>query len=701
MHVLSVAISAPGHARLGSVLSYTCDQALLRGTLVRVPLGRREVLGVVWADASNPDAAASNSDAGALKPVSAVLPGIAPMPKAWCELVDFSARYYQRPVGEVAVAALPPQLRDLTTVQLARRSHRSSVTAPGAPIVQPHAVDLSPSQVQVLAQLANERRPTLLFGATGSGKTEVYLQRVAQALATHEHAKVLVLVPEINLTPQLQQRFLERFSASLGPMGVVALHSGLTPAQRLKAWLAAHQGGARVVLGTRLAVLASVPGLALIVVDEEHDPSYKAQDGMRYSARDLAIWRGKNEGIDVLLGSATPSLESWQASSDTVLADAQTTPGRYARLCMPERIGNGLLPRLQLVDMTKQPKGSLLAPELIAAIAQRAALGEQCLVLLNRRGYASLLHCADCDWKSECPHCSAFRVFHKQDRSLRCHHCGFTERVPKACPSCGSLDLQMLGKGTEQLEEQLEALLTGVQTAHGKALTVSRIDADSTRKKGSLEQQLAAMHAGVIDVLVGTQMLAKGHDFRRITLVAAVAMDTALFSADYRAPERLFSLLMQVAGRAGRDAALSERSEFWLQTHAPKHSLFKHLLAQDFEGFAANQLREREQAGLPPFAFHALLRCESREQAVAVNFLQRAAHQARQSAASAHVTVYPPVPSYPQRVANIERAQMLIESNSRTALQRVLADLKLPDLNPSKGPDRVIRWAVDVDPLSI
>ncbi len=696
MFNLSVAISAPTHARLGSVLSYASECELLPGTLVRVPLGTREVLGVVWM----PPSLAPPLRPQSLKAITGSLPGIEPLSHHWCELVDFAARYYQREVGEVAMAALPPQLRDLSAVQLQRRSKRkeAAVTPVDGSRRATDSVALSPMQSATIDQFATENRPALLFGATGSGKTEVYLQLVAKALATSPDTQALVMVPEINLTPQLLARFTERFTPTYGANAVVALHSGLTPAQRLKAWLAAHQGGAKVILGTRLAVLASMPGLAIIVVDEEHDPSYKSQDGPRYSARDLAVWRAKNEGIKVILGSATPSLESWAASADT---DAGT--GRYARLRMPQRIGDGCLPTLRLLDMTLQAKGTLIAPELISAIAQRAQRGEQSLLLLNRRGYASVLHCADCDWKSECPNCSAFRVFHKLDRTLRCHHCSFVERVPKACPSCGSLDLQMMGKGTERLEEQLDELLIEARGANDQPLRLARIDADSTRLKGSLEGQLAAVHAGDIDVLVGTQMVAKGHDFRRITLVAAVAMDAALFSSDYRAPERLFSLLMQVAGRAGRDAALSEVSEVWVQTHAPRHSLFAALAKHDFEGFASTQLAERAQVGLPPHAFHALVRAEAKEQSSVVAFLQRVAQATSQSAASPHVTVYPPVPAYPQRVANIERAQMLIESNSRAALQRVLSDTRpnIHDLNPSKGPERVIRWAIDVDPLSI
>ena len=382
------------------------------------------------------------------------------------------------------------------------------------------------------------------------------------------------MVPEINLTPQLQGRFVERFGADQ----VVAMNSGMTHPQRLKSWLAAHTGAARIVLGTRMAVFASIPALKLIVVDEEHDPSYKQQESARYSARDLAVYRGKLEGAKVLLGSATPSLESWHASER----------GRYQRLAMASRVGLGPLPAVRLVDMNLQPKQTVFSTALLAAMQQRIARGEQSLVFLNRRGYAPVLACTACDWKSECPNCSAFRVFHKIDRTLRCHHCGYTERVPRACPVCGNVDIAPVGRGTERLEEHLGELLADVKQANGQPVRIARMDADSMRLKGALEQQLARMHAGDVDILVGTQMVTKGHDFRRITLVAALNADSALFSSDFRAPERLFGLLMQAAGRAGRDATQAAASEMWVQTWHPQHPLFTALRRHDYPAFAAH-----------------------------------------------------------------------------------------------------------------
>jgi len=657
----------------------------LPGTLVRVPLGRREVLGVVWDEDSSaqPDRADVET-----RPIAGSLSGIAPLARQWRQLVTFSANYYQRSLGEVALAGLPPQLRDLDATQLARRLKRSGAEAAEAALAT--SLSLTREQGEALAAIEGEPGPFLLFGATGSGKTEVYLQAVQRVLQREPQAQALVMVPEINLTPQLQARFVERFGAG----NVVAMNSGMTPAQRLKSWLAAHSGAARIVLGTRMAVFASIPNLRLIVVDEEHDPSYKQQEGARYSARDLAVYRGKLEGAKVLLGSATPSLESWQSAEK----------GRYRRLLMASRVGSaasgeGSFPTVRLVDMNLQPKNTVFSPQLLDAIGQRIARGEQSLIFLNRRGYAPVLACTACDWKSECPNCSAYRVFHKIDRSLRCHHCGYAERVPRACPECGNVDIAPVGRGTERLEEHLGDLLADVKQANGEPVRIARMDADSTRVKGALEQQLARMHAGDVDVLVGTQMVTKGHDFRRITLVAALNPDSALFSSDFRAPERLFGLLMQAAGRAGRDAAQAGASEMWVQTWHPKHPLFTNLRRHDYPGFAAQQLKEREQAGMPPFGFQALLRAEARTQEAAQAFLKAASAAAQELDGADRVTLYSAVPMSVQRVANVERAQMLVESASRNALQRFLAAWQ-PVLQATREKG-LIRWAVDVDPLVI
>ena len=708
VHRLAVAVEAPQHSGLAQPLDYLCAIPLEPGCLVRVPLGSREVTGIVWRSGSAEDAIGAAADARLpaplqLRSIAGTLPSLPPLSDTWRALVEFSAAYYQRGIGEVALSVLPPELRKLDDAQLRRRLTKLTQmlqrSKPG--LLSSESPALSSEQAQVidcLAAMASARErstaPTiLLHGSTGSGKTEVYLRAAADTLARGRQA--LLLVPEINLTPQLESRFAERFADRL----IVSLHSGLTPAQRLRNWLLAHLGHADLVLGTRLAVFASMPRLGLIVVDEEHDPSYKQQEGARYSARDLAVYRGRLEGAPVLLGSATPSLESWQRAEEA----------RYLRLSMPSRVGGAALPTVQLVDMSRLPKGDtphVLSPGLLTALRLRIARGEQSLLFLNRRGYAPVLQCAECGWQSGCPNCSAWRVFHKLDRSLRCHHCGLAERVPPACPDCGNLDITPVGRGTERLEEQLALALAD---SGGEPVRIARIDADSTRGQGQLESRLGAVHGGDVDILIGTQMITKGHDFRRVTLVAAVNPDSALFSSDFRAPERLFALLMQAAGRAGRDAAHVGSSEMWVQTWHARHPLYAALQRHDFAAFAAGQLAERRSAGLPPFSHLALLRADARTSAAAESFLHAAADlAARHGAATewlAGVAIYPPVPTAIARIANVERMQMLIESPSRAQLQRFLAAW-LPALHELRrernaADQRIVRWAIDVDPMAI
>jgi primosomal protein N' (replication factor Y) (superfamily II helicase) len=715
-HLLYVAVHTPVHSGVGTPLSYTHSAPLPAGTLVRVSLGTRRLLGVVWEAPADQAPLPAHAK---LRPIDAVMHGLAPLDLQWQRLVGFAARYYQRSIGEIAMAGLPPALRDMTAEQLekrlapprpkkltkkARAATANVVAVDNLAAATPQAaqsVALSAEQQSVCSQIDQHPGPFLLYGSTGSGKTEVYMRVVQQALDADPQAQALVMVPEINLTPQLQERFEARFAPLYGAQAVVSMHSGMTDVQRLKSWLAAHTGQARIVLGTRMSVFASLPGLKVIVVDEEHDPSYKQQEGARYSARDLALWRGHALGAQVILGSATPSLESWHASDPSV--------GRYLRLHMPSRIGAGALPRVRLVDMTQQPKKTVFSQPLLDAITERVQRGEQSLILLNRRGFAPVLFCADCSWKSDCPHCSAHQVFHKGDRTLRCHHCGHTQRVPHACPECGNPDILPLGKGTEQLQEELERLLRNVQRPDGNPARVARIDADTTKLKGALEEQLALVHSGEVDVLVGTQMVAKGHDFRRITLVAAVQPDGALFSSDFRAPERLFCLLMQAAGRAGRDAryisAQGSQPEMWVQTFDPQHSVFQALRQHDYPAFAAQQLRERQDAGMPPYAFQALVRADAKTQAEAQDFLRAATEAARQGQLPhlSDVFLYPPIPMSVQRVANVERAQMLIETSDRRALQRFLHAWQ-PWLHWVRGQPAhkgLVRWLVDVDPLAL
>jgi primosomal protein N' (replication factor Y) (superfamily II helicase) len=684
-HHLRVAIDAPQHSGLSGCLNYLSTEALEPGTLVRVPFGRRQVCGIVWSGK------VQELGEVAIRPVSQVLQALPALSERWCELLQFAASYYQRGLGEMALSVLPPELRKLDNAQLENRLHRLRKNlAPLDASTSAIPPTLNSEQAAVVAQLNTLTAPgasavVLLHGLTGSGKTEVYLRAAEQALTNGQ--QVLVLVPEINLTPQLEARFVERFSSGSAPRRIVSLHSGLTPAQRLKNWLAAHLGLADLVLGTRLAVFASMPRLGLIVVDEEHDPSYKQQEGARYSARDLAVYRGRLESACVILGSATPSLESWHRANQS----------RYVRLTLPTRVGGGALPKVRLIDMGLVPKvggaSTSLAPALLTALALRIERGEQSLVFLNRRGYSPVLHCMACTWKSGCPHCSAWRVFHKRDRSLRCHHCGFAQPVPRACPDCGNPDIAAIGQGTERLEEMLSAALPGAR--------IARIDADSTQKKGSLETQLSSVHSGEVDILVGTQMVTKGHDFRRMTLVAAVNPDGALFSSDFRAPERLFAMLMQAAGRAGRNAEQAEKSEMWIQTWFPKHPLYAALRAHDYNAFANSQLDERKIAGLPPLTHLGLLRAEAKTVDAAHAFLRAATELLCQLHEADQLLVYPPVPTAVARVAGVERMQMLVEARSRVLLQRVLTPwvAALPALRRHhKG---ILRWALDVDPLAI
>ncbi|WP_017923513.1 primosomal protein N', partial [Burkholderia glumae] len=522
----------------------------------------------------------------------------------------------------------------------------------------------------------------LLHGVTGSGKTEVYLRALAALLDARPDAQALVLVPEINLTPQFESAFRARFAAVMPGDAIVTLHSGLAEGERARHWLAAHTGRARIVLGTRLAVLASLPSLAMIVVDEEHEPAYKQQEGLRYSARDLAVWRAKQLDVPVVLGSATPSLESWWLAEQ----------GRYRRLTLSRRaVADAVLPSVRLVDLEEERRrgraslGGLSGP-LVAALKGRLERGEQSLIFLNRRGYAPALACDACGWVAGCPRCSAYVVLHKPERALRCHHCGWESRIPHACPECGNVDLAPLGRGTQRVEETLAEAVPGAR--------ILRIDADSTRRKGSAQALFSDVHAGEVDILVGTQMIAKGHDFRRVSLVGVLNADTALFSHDFRATERLFAQLMQVSGRAGR-AGLA--GDVLIQTRYPRHALYHALARHDYVGFANATLAERRDAHLPPFVYQALLRAEGRTLEAAIAFLQAGAAALATLPGAERVTVYDAVPLTIVKVMHVHRAQLLVESASRAVLQRVLAAWQ-PLLRELKG---VLRWSVEVDPLDI
>ena len=641
------------------------------GQLVLVPFGRQEIVGLIL-DVLTTTAVPENK----LRDAIAVRHDLTPLSPDWIALCQFAADYYQRPLGEVALPSLPKNLKVSKTVSLVRALKKLAqlpALADATPIAEPV---LNPEQQVAVNAIADKDgyAAHLLFGVTGSGKTEVYLQAAARILAQSVDAQILILVPEINLTPQFEAHIRTRFPGLL----LSTLHSGMAEGERLLHWIAAHTGQSRIVLGTRLAMLASLPRLRLIIVDEEHDPSYKQQEGLRYSARDLAVWRARQLQIPVVLGSATPSLESWHGAQS----------GRYRLLELHERaVQKAVLPVIRVINLEQEKPSEGLTPRLIAAIRRRLDKKEQSLLFLNRRGYAPVLACDACGWISDCTRCTAHLVLHKGDHRLRCHHCGLEQRIPRSCPTCGNIDLQPLGRGTQRMEESLASLFPEAR--------VFRIDADSTRLKGSAAAAFERVHDGNVDILIGTQMVAKGHDFKHLTLVAALNPDAALFSQDYRASERLFAQLMQVAGRAGRAAQKEDgnASEVLVQTRYPDHPLYHALMAHNYRSFAADLLDERQQACMPPFMYQALLRADARELQTALDFLQQAAACMPHPA----ITINDPIPMTMTRVANRDRAQLLIESASRPALQ-AFVKIWIAELRSWKSR---VKWSLEIDPVDI
>lgn len=662
MPVLRVGLDLPLHR----LFDYTCEQASPAdvGYRVRVPFGRGEKIGIIVEVADSSDFSPAQ-----LKAAIAILRDLPPLPPDFFRLCQFASQYYQAPLGEVLLQALPAGLKRLEPP--ARRAGRNSKPPPLLPM--PALTDEQATAVAAV-QATQGFAAFLLYGVTGSGKTEVYLRLVEQVLARGQ--QVLLLVPEINLTPQLEARVRGRFPAA----HIVSLHSELAEAARERHWRAAFSGEAQIVLGTRLAIFTPMPQLALIVVDEEHDPSFKQQDGMRYSARDVAVFRAHQRQIPVVLGSATPSLESW----------ANAESGRYRKLELLERAhAEAELPPIRLIDTRKVAVQEGVAPQLLTALRERLERGEQSLVFLNRRGYAPVLGCMACGWVSQCKRCSANLVLHLADQRLRCHHCGFETRVPRACPTCGNQDILPFGRGTQKLEEWL-----GTQLPEAR---IARVDRDSARSRKQWEAVLDTIQRGEADILIGTQMLAKGHDFPRLTLVGVLGADSALFAADYRAPERLFAQLMQVAGRAGR-AHLP--GEVLVQTQFPEHPLYAALQAHDYPHYAATLLAEREQACFPPYSYQAMLRAEAPQVAEAIAFLTTAVALAEpllREQSLAEVLLYDPVPMRLTRLANLERAQLLVESPSRRTLQAFLPQWQTL-LETIKAPAK-LRWHLEVDPL--
>jgi primosomal protein N' (replication factor Y) len=631
------------------------------GDRVTVQLGRRNHTGVVI-DAES----ASELALDRLKAIIDVRSDAPRLPAEWLELMRFLSTYYQRPLGETVIAALPPRLRSLKP--LPRKVLKGSPFTASARFAPTHSLTASQAQVvETIGEKLGQFAAVLLHGVTGSGKTEVYLHLIARVLA--QGGQALVLVPEISLTPQLETRFREAFPEAR----LALMHSALEDIARTTAWLEAARGEAGIILGTRLAVLAPLPRLALIVVDEEHDNSFKQQEGLRYSARDAAVYRAKLVGCPVVLGTATPSLESWY----------NFRQGRYQRLELPERASPGArLPVVRTVDLRSHAAEQGFTTPVLDAIANRLARREQSLVFINRRGYAPVLTCEACGWYAGCPSCTGRLVLHAPDRRLHCHHCGAVQPIPRECPTCGNVDLKPMGRGTQRVEETLAARFPDAR--------IVRIDRDSARRRGELTRTLEGIRRGEGDILVGTQLLAKGHDFPNLTFVGVLNADTALLSADYRAGERLYAVLSQVAGRAGRR---EQPGEVLVQTRYPGHPLFAALASHDFAGFAESQLAERKSAGFPPYVFEAALRAEAPELERAMAFLREARALAE---APAEVRVFDPIPHVMTRRAGFERAQLVIQSPSRVALQAYLAALTARLFETAL---RSVRWHLDVDPI--
>ncbi|MDH4094831.1 MAG: primosomal protein N' [Betaproteobacteria bacterium] len=660
MRVLRVALDVPLATLFDYMRTPEIDAEI--GDRVVVPFGTRSRVGVVVEEAAN-----STIDASKLRPASRVLADAPRLSASWLEFMRFLAGYYQRPLGETVMGALPPRLRSLKPLPAKVRD--AALAASGSPqLVSSHTPSEAQAQtVDRIAAAAGRYAAFLLHGVTGSGKTEVYLRAIARVL--ERGGQALALVPEISLTPQLEARFRAAFPAAR----IAVLHSALQDVPRTAAWLAAAGGAADIVLGTRLAVLTPVPRLALVVVDEEHDTSFKQQEGLRYSGRDAAVVRAKLAGCPVVLGTATPSLETWQNALE----------GRYERLALPERAVPGAqLPAVRCVDLRRESAEHGFSPSLLAAVGERLARREQSLVFINRRGYAPVLACHACGWSAGCLRCTARLVLHRTDRRLRCHYCGDEAPIPRTCPTCGNLDLKAMGRGTQRVEETL--------AGHFPAARIVRIDRDSARRRGELARTLEGIARGEADVLVGTQLLAKGHDFPLLTLVGVLDADGALLSTDYRAAERLFATLAQVAGRAGR---AQHAGEVLVQTRYPEHPLFRALARHDYAAFAEAQLAERRGAGFPPFVHEAALRAEAPKLAQAMQFLQDAA---RLVPVPDEVQVYDPVPHVITRRADLERAQLLVQSGSRPALQAFLRDWS--ERLFASAP-RQVRWHLDVDPI--
>lgn len=728
--ILRIAVPSPLFRLFDYLPPRGISGPLQPGVRVQVPFGRSRMVGILVATSHS-----SEIDPARLKRVQKVLDGEPLLPADILAMAQWAAAYYQHPLGEVLSGCLPVALRGEQSAQqrgetvwcltpagaaatpsdcarapqqaralefmqqhaegctreqlteasigphilralMTRGWLESLVCAPAinlAPVSAASAPPLNPAQTAAAAAITAARdqyQSFLLDGVTGSGKTEVYLQAITECLATDRQA--LVIVPEIGLTPQLLARFRQRLGIE-----PALLHSGMSEGERLNAWLSARAGEARVILGTRSAAWVPLARPGLFIVDEEHDASLKQQEGFRYSARDLLVWRAHRDGVPIVLGSATPSLET--------LHNARQ--GRYQHLSLPERAGAASAPTLRLLDVRNQTLDEGLSPALLAQMRKHLDQNGQVMLFLNRRGFAPTLLCHACGWVAECRRCDAHLTLHQRHRLLRCHHCGSQQPIPAQCPQCGCADLRPLGTGTERVEQALER--------HFPEVPQVRIDRDSTRRKGRLEDLLAQATSGSARLLLGTQMLAKGHHFPGVTLVGIMEADQGLFSADFRAGERLAQMVIQVAGRSGR----AERpGEVLIQTYHPEHPLLLQLVAAGYPAFAEAALAEREAAGLPPFSNLALLRAEATDARAPEQFLYDASADldARQTTG---IERWGPVPSPMERRAGRTRAQLLLVARDRKRLQRLLAEW-VPQLANLKSA-RKVRWSIDVDPVDL
>ncbi|OWS72552.1 primosomal protein N' [Polynucleobacter aenigmaticus] len=675
------------------------------GHIVEVPFARSKVIGLVIKVSDH-----SDYEIAKLKSVDRLAP-LPPLDPALLRLMNFASQYYVHALGETILPTIPQMWKKADDwekipkkIETAdKKSNKNSDVIAEGLITEDQ---LNPSQKNALQELMadgqqeNQFRVILLQGQTGSGKTAVFLNWLASILRD-EAAQVLLLVPEINLTPQLERRVKAYFPDKK----MALLHSGVSEKKRGIAWYEAMTGKAQIILGTRLAALTPIPNLRAIVVDEEHDASYKQQEGTRYSARDLAIWRAHDQKTTILLSSATPSLETWLAAQS----------GRYKYIRLDQRAQGANLPSVHLIN-TRDPQNqfspgdedapkqkSLITKTLARAITKTLEAKKQSLILINRRGYAPVLSCSACNWLSKCTQCSTYTVMHKAGalgkRSvLSCHHCGLVKSIPQFCPDCGNADLKTLGHGTQKLEDAIEEMWPQAR--------VLRVDTDSSRKSKGAEKLFQEIHEGNVDIVVGTQMIAKGHDYQNIGLVAVLDADSRLYSADFRAAERLFAQLVQVAGRAGRSGTSGERGgDIYIETQYPESPVFQYLLRHDVDGFMAFTASEREEAKLPPYSYQALIHAEAKVLEKAIQFLNELkARMKSRGIISKELKVYDPVPKPVMRVAGSERAQLLIESPNRKTLQEALEIVDQGLRQDSQG--RIskisrIRWLIERDPIAI